>query len=175
MDIERLKELKDYMDKCLYHATNEEPWENSYKNVESHKTVIALIDETIARQSVASEEVAEAIETLENQNRGTRMWAEKINDGADWEKLIKTNDLAIQALQEYQPWVPVSERLPESGMPVLVTYIGHNDGKPYSDGVATWRFEENGYKGGWVWESDGCEVSVEITHWKPIPEPPKGE
>lgn len=103
MDIERLKEAKDYIDKCLYHATNKEPWENSYKNVESHKTVVTIIDEAIARQSVKSEEVAEAISWLTSTGHSNQYMS------GNWTAPMKNHiNRAIQetilaALQEYQP------------------------------------------------------------------------
>ena len=116
----------------------------------------------IARQSETSDEVAEAIEALRVCAWGNPDMSKQIN-------------LGIVALEEHQPWIPVSERLPTDGTPVLITYVGFNDGKFHSDGVATWSIEENGYNGGWLWEIDGSEATVEITHWKPLPEPPKGE
>jgi hypothetical protein len=123
----------------------------------------------IERDLVKSEDVAEAIEELMS-----GIW-QSSKDGYPITLGGKTLDLAITALQAYQPWVSVSERLPDDGVPVLVTYIGFNDGKPHSDGVAKWSIEENAYVGGWLLESDSSEVTVEITHWKPVPEPPKGE
>jgi hypothetical protein len=123
----------------------------------------------IERDLVKSEDVAEAIEELMS-----GIW-QSSKDGYFITLRDKTIDLARTALQAYQPWVSVSERLPDDGVPVLVTYIGFNDGKPHSDGVAKWSIEENAYVGGWLLESDSSEVTVEITHWKPVPEPPKGE
>jgi hypothetical protein len=38
-----------------------------------------------------------------------------------------------------------------------------------------WPPELNGYNGGWLWSLDDSEVEVEITHWMPLPEPPKGD
>lgn len=71
----------------------------------------ALIDESIDRQTVKSEEVQEAITTIKAMFH--------CNNGADCDSCPKTtacNDsnerhlamkLAIAALQEYQPWVRV--------------------------------------------------------------------
>ena len=127
------------------------------------------IDEAIALQSVKGEEVQEAIEQLQT---------EYVDDfegyPASCGKWNRNIDLAIAALQEYQPWVSVKDRLPDEWIPVLVTYIGCNDGKPRSDGVARWRVKENAYVSGWLWDLDRSEVAVEITHWKPLPEIPRG-
>ena len=73
----------------------------------------------------------------------------------------KILDLAITALQAYQPWVSVSERLPERGenylcceddiMAIFVAY-----------------YNDSGWKRPLYRETT-------VTHWKPLPEPPKGE
>lgn len=64
-------------------------------------------------------------------------------------------------------WISVNDRLPSKETPVLVTYIGYNDGRPYSDHIACicdgkWRW----------WDCEpGAEARVEITHWAPLPDP----
>ena len=70
-------------------------------------------------------------------------------------------------------WISVTERLPGYDVPVLVTYLGYVDKKPYSDAVAKWSLETSRYSEGWVWTLDEGEVEVKITHWMPLPEPPK--
>jgi len=156
MDIEKLKELKSWVSDLRKFGVSE------------GNEIIELIDEAIARPSVTSEAVQEAIGLLAGKSYGTH------NLSCDC-VFCTALDLAVAALQAYQPWVSVSDRLPDDGIPVLVTYLGFCDGKPHSDGVARWSIEENAYDGGWLWEIDRSEVTVEITHWKPVPEPPKGE
>ena len=71
-------------------------------------------------------------------------------------------------------WIPVEERLPENGVPVLINYIASDDGKYHPDGTAVW----TDYGCFW-WEGslEDCdtEVAVPITHWMPLPDPPKEE
>ena len=71
-------------------------------------------------------------------------------------------------------WIPVEERLPENGVPVLINYIASDDGKYHPDGTAVW----TDYGCFW-WEGslEDCdtEVAVPITHWMPLPEPPEEE
>lgn len=71
-------------------------------------------------------------------------------------------------------WIPVEERLPENGVPVLINYIASDDGKYHPDGTAVW----TDYGCFW-WEGslEDCdtEVAVPITHWMPLPEPPEVE
>lgn len=60
-------------------------------------------------------------------------------------------------LEQKQRWIPVAERLPEYGQEVIV-YSG-NVLKPVVYGVHYWNKEFNSW--------------AHITHWMPLPEPPK--
>ena len=75
--------------------------------------------------------------------------------------------------QRVPQWIPVTERLPENGVPVLANYIG-NDNKYHPDGTVVWTDW-----GCFWWEGslNDCdiEVAVPITHWMPLPEPPEDE
>ena len=79
----------------------------------------------------------------------------------------------IETLRGQVPrWIPVTERLPENGVPALINYIGNDGGKYHPDGTAAWTDH-----GCFWWEGslEDCdtEVAVPITHWMPLPEPPK--
>ena len=71
-------------------------------------------------------------------------------------------------------WISVKDRIPNDEIPVLVTYKSFVNDELLSDMIAAKS------KGKWYWW-DGTplcisdEVLVEITHWMPLPEPPKGE
>lgn len=75
------------------------------------------------------------------------------------------------ALEFRQKWISVEERLPEEKVPVQVTYLGYTDKQPRADMLACI------YCGKWCyWDGEPCsyeECVVEITHWKPLPKPPK--
>ena len=178
MDIERLTARnKNGLAYLVKVKPNEQEVDSPYKNtlkciLDCFERLAQYEEAEIAKQSViaksaTSEEVQRAIEQLKYAREQDR----EFDDGT----FVDSLDLAITALQAYQPWIPCTERMPTDGTPVLITYVGFNDGKFHSDGVATWSIEENGYNGGWLWEIDGSEATVEITHWKPLPEPPKGE
>lgn len=93
MDIERLKELKaDFEKACKYN-------DMYYMSTVAENDMLELIDEAIARQSVTSEEVQEAIEYLQPLTEHPIM-------SGNFAKHIKT---AVTALQAYQPWIQVSE------------------------------------------------------------------
>ena len=62
-----------------------------------------------------------------------------------------------------QEWIPVTERLPSIDETILV-YDGDVDTGIFYKG-AFQRFDENGYP---------FEISG-VTHWMPLPQPPKGE
>lgn len=58
-------------------------------------------------------------------------------------------------------WVPVGERLPEPGVPVLAYWK-----RPGGEGAIV-AVRENP-PGGWFW-------NVPVTHWRPLPAPPEEE
>lgn len=83
-------------------------------------------------------------------------------DGQTWEEAFAShlidNDVTVQQ------WIPVTERLPECFKRVLV--CRKNEDTP---------IVEQGYKdvGDW-WKVYGTRTK-KVTHWMPLPEPPKGE
>lgn len=98
-------------------------------------------------------------------------------------KTIFPHELAdpIEAVADYlldsgvtvQEWIPVEERLPERNGPVLTSY-GFSEGGGISDmrffSVMGYyavdpkpHFQYEGYHG------------LTVTHWMPLPEPPKGD
>ena len=101
-------------------------------------------------------QAADAIEELQRavyfHKYNSEFWEDKYNSLAD------------------EKWIPVTERLPESGVDVLVMF-------PHNMAVASRDM------GGWVVNSgDGWCTDVNIsddekepTHWMPLPEPPKEE
>ena len=72
-----------------------------------------------------------------------------------------------------QEWIPVTERLPE--------LIPCNAGTAYSEAVIVWTVNRKAMIAVWdgvdflcaasYWDAEG----EEITHWMPLPTPPKGE
>ena len=63
-----------------------------------------------------------------------------------------------------QKWIPVTERLPEEYTTVLVCG---------EDGVEPGRFY--GKSGFWTYDQYEQDPIFAVTHWMPLPEPPKGE
>ena len=61
----------------------------------------------------------------------------------------------------FQKWIPVTERLPEPGVEVYVC-------DTYGDCFLSWMKDGCGGHSYWFYTECG-----EITHWVPLPEPPK--
>jgi hypothetical protein len=63
-------------------------------------------------------------------------------------------------------WIPVSERLPERGQLVIVSFRGHWGGRREVSAETFWIDE----RGGWT----GCDSMKggKATHWMPLPPPP---
>jgi len=183
MDIERLKELRKKIP---------EYYGNGFMSLVHCDNMLDLIDDAIARQSVKSEEVAEAIGDLLDMKE--RWCADSTDNDAI------SIDLAITALQAYQPWVSVEDRLPESGKHVLLCCEIRPSGKRYvcdgyyaasksitSDYGSEWDCEydeetDEYYLPAGYYEviknwDDYSSIVIDdfVTQWKPLPEPPKGE
>lgn len=106
------------------------------------------------------------------------------------ENLTEAFDMAIKALTAQQ-WIPCKTRLPEELEEVNVTWINH-DPESYYDFVKGKPFTGSAvyYREKWYWYSSTCtdilgeygendidevDDAIEITAWKPIGEPWKGE
>lgn len=185
MEIERLEKRKEI---------TEHLYQDGYVPLTYCDDIIALIDAEIARQSVTSEEVAEAI----NDVRDSLIHSE--TNGIYCEKPInqRTAKLAITALQQYQPWVSVEDEKPESGKHVLLCCEVRPSGKRYvcdgyyaapksiacnySDECDTEYDEETDeyyllegyYEVIKNWD-DYSSIVIDdfVTHWKPLPAKPK--
>lgn len=66
---------------------------------------------------------------------------------------------------EERRWIPVTERLPEKDIEVVGWYKD-NPFSPFRYGIVSW----NGH--GWVFTYAQRYVD-DVTHWMPLPEPPK--
>ena len=75
-----------------------------------------------------------------------------------------------------QEWIPASEPPKKITNKVIVLckngYMGYGHYEDYK-GERTWYNLESG-KPFTDWDLEDCE-SYEVTHWMPLPEPPKGE
>lgn len=72
-------------------------------------------------------------------------------------RMLNMTAKRLRELDEKQRWIPVAERLPEYGQEIIA-YSG-NVLKPTVYGVHYWNKEFDNW--------------ARITHWMPLPEPPK--
>lgn len=96
--------------------------------------------------------------------------------------------MGMEALERTR-WILCSERPPEELVPVNVTWCNRCPPPYYAD-IKDIPFSGTGvfYDGNWYWESPACvdilkeygrndhdlvDERIEITHWMPLPEPPK--
>ena len=74
-------------------------------------------------------------------------------------------------------WIPVEERLPVVQDRYIVTAC--DEGCPYGEGIwySTVVVVADYYKGCWTWDDYRCEYDISdiVTHWMPLPQPPKEE
>ena len=90
---------------------------------------------------------------------------------------------------EAAEWIPISERTPDDLEPVNITWINHEP-EPYYKEIKDKPFTATGiyFNGQWYWWSTFCadiiaeygcsyndiiDKAIEITHWRPLPEPCK--
>lgn len=141
------------------------------------------------RRAVQPEEVQRHIQNIERVKKDLK---ENCISGEFWDKerddevisQLKSIDLAITALRQMQWWIPVSERLPEVGNFVLIynsyspeEYETLSIGMIYqpSDGRRKpyWKWlahRKDSFYLDWI-----CPGEEYVTHWMPLPEPPKEE
>ena len=76
-----------------------------------------------------------------------------------------------------QEWISVDDRLPDKDGCYIVTAC--DEGCPCDEGIwyDTVVIEAEHYKGEWSWNENGTEYDITdlVTHWQPMPQPPKGE
>ena len=108
------------------------------------------------------------------------------------EKIVELLDIIIQPGQKtlgdiadylirngvtVQEWISVKDRLPDKDGCYIVTAC--DEGCSCSDGIwyDTVVIEAEYYKGEWSWNENGTEYDITdlVTHWQPMPNPPKGE
>lgn len=88
-----------------------------------------------------------------NQTAAEELLAQHIENVKDWAPVV---------------WIPVTERLPEDRSDVLVVAYWHERWGVYMGWCAPERAEWSVHIG------IGDRNDVAVTHWMPLPEPPKG-
>ena len=113
------------------------------------------------RQAMTREEAAKLLEKQFDESCGDYRYQNK--DKLDYEDALW---LAITALREQMEWISVKDRLPEEKVNCIVHYQ-HS----YCDNDGYWAIGFCCYDG----EKFQFDPAYKVTHWMPLPEPPKEE
>ena len=102
----------------------------------------------------------------------------KVLDEWWWEEKIKRiADHLIRNGVTVQVWISVKDMLLDKDGCYIVTAC--DEGCSCGDGIwyDTVVIEAEHYKGEWSWNENGTEYDITdfVTHWQPMPNPPKGE
>lgn len=106
--------------------------------------------------------------------------------GLSWEDAAGLRK-EIKQLQDAVRWIPVAEKLPEEHDSIWATLYGTKSWQPglfrkCSDTVIACAERKDGrkrvvaigrYDGRWDWHK--LQDNEQVTHWMPLPQPPKGE
>lgn len=89
---------------------------------------------------------------------------EKIDWSTLYDDIITMSEAYFNKLKEQTTWIPVRDRLPEMYVNVLV----------YTECKNTFIVSMVSIDGTEKWEDDyGYYLDEVVTHWRPLPEPPK--
>lgn len=115
-------------------------------------------------------EILDKLQFFGGQRAGRKLWADKPADvqDADIEAFSRNVEMIreyIQQLESLVPrWISVEERLPEKGDVVLAMWHGEMEFARYAP-----------HRLGWYNLATRYDSPNAVTHWMPLPEPPKEE
>lgn len=99
--------------------------------------------------------------TVEEASKSKKYCRGKFEATGCVDRLAAYEDTGLEP-EEIPQWIPISERLPEIGRNCLVRITGVGTDIAYYEEVGVWRIYDVKWGG-------------EVTHWMPLPQPPKGE
>lgn len=94
---------------------------------------------------------------------------------SDGHKLCRAAADLLEQDAEKTSWISVKDRMPESGEEVIVFAIGKYDGFIGDTVYAMSMILDRPSGKSWAVPWQYFDVDYEITHWMPLPEPPKEE
>lgn len=108
--------------------------------------------------------VMEACDAIEELSKQIKSWEEALSkQNENWEEALKN------ALDSIPCWIPVTEALPEDGSDVLA-YLKYEVGGRIAAANYDKGMWQDCVMGGLYRTEEGV-----VTHWMPLPEPPKEE
>lgn len=172
---ERIKFVQEAVNTILNTSKSDSISDKSFRNAAK------FIQNAIDGEPPEFEQIQDEPEQIDSQKEVAK-YVTTFSDGYDRGKADA---------QREPNWIPCSERLPEDLEEVNVTWVNHKP-EPYYDFVKDKPFAASAvyYKGDWYWYSSVCtdllaergeneidkiDDAIEITAWKPLPEPWRGE
>lgn len=144
------------------------------RQAEDYENEIADLHNRLDIAEYDKERYKEEITILEAENKEELTNEKAIAFLQDNGWLVEHDRIMTSGMENKREWIPVSERLPEDGRPVLIYAWNVHHVVARYDSFRT----ENGYKKCWV-TADAWNGNTEIKHdviaWMPLPEPYKAE
>ena len=113
----------------------------------------------------------EAIEILDPETRRVTLRAIPVHERIDKDQEACRLAVATLREQEERRWIPVTERLPGNDNFVLVIVCGKAGCITLENATELAQFSMDE---GWILEMWPEWEDPKVTHWMPLPEPPKG-
>lgn len=91
-----------------------------------------------------------------------------------FDDFMQARDMAINSLSQPEPhWIPVTERLPEDGVYVLLTVRRMGDSYNHVPFISTGYISWN-HQCWWCAHDGNCkDANIDVLAWQPLPEPYK--
>lgn len=94
----------------------------------------------------------------------------------EWAEQIRVFTVALEAIEAQDNWISVEDRLPEDDLPldsdrvaIKVLTVTKHGKRRFVRELTRQRWEWRGVMRPWCWSKD----AIGVTHWMPMPEPPK--
>ena len=166
------------IEKCCTKLRDAIGYAEAIEDCSDYSDALAMLRETalqhIEREAVTDEAVQKAIDVIETD---VQECTSMLQTCIDQQKPFIENEIAIDktiltALRQYKPqhgWISVKDRLPEKGLVLLAyrkRFNEHGKGVCIGNMCSDGRFDCD-------WNCGNFHEYV--THWMPLPQPPKGE
>lgn len=179
-----IQERNDLLHGDWAHDLNDDEWARMKRMLESIKDAVsALPEQGYTREQVLKAVQNEIDETIQTVTQIQKEWQEVTSDEGKESKTLRMNR-HLQRLSDFQylqsilssltpvaveaeanPWIPVSERLPEPNFEYM-TYL-------YSGNRRICYLRKDHVLCQAVWIHLPTNQKARVTHWMPLPDPPK--
>lgn len=183
MKLVNLERIKNYI------QTQINPYGKPFKGT-AYEFGIKLLD--YLNNKDADYDVEKVVEELRNEKEfwndatyNKEIGKQKARSYAYAIEIVQSNGFLKTTLKNNNGWIPCSERLPEEGVPVNITYKNSNPPSYYIKNIP-FTATAISYKNKWYWyscicldilneygknEADAVNKDIDIIAWQPLPEP----